>query len=98
LSFVRLKSWVVQSILKEISSECWTDFEYAPDETKEKIIKSEHIESAAFEELITLLTYCQRGEKFCSGHWNSMLRGGYIKSILQRLAYLYKIEPAVEAG
>lgn len=35
-----------------------------------------------------LLTYCCRGERLVSGHWNSMLNRGIIFSIFERLKVL----------
>jgi hypothetical protein len=35
-----------------------------------------------------LLTYCVRGERFCDGHWDAVLRSGRITAILHRLAVL----------
>jgi hypothetical protein len=35
-----------------------------------------------------MLTYCVRGERFCDGHWENLLRSGRVVALLRRLAEL----------
>lgn len=46
------------------------------------------IQTASMEQLITLLTYCNRGERFNAGHWRYVLENGIIQRILRRMAAL----------
>lgn len=84
-------SRLVKEFFEIISAECWIDPDYDPIDTGRKLAEEGNIENANVESLVTLLTYCERGEKFCDGHWNAMLKEGYIKRILHRLASLYEI-------
>ena len=46
------------------------------------------INNASLEQIITMLTYCVRGERFCDGFWASMIEDRYIKLLLERLIEL----------
>ena len=48
------------------------------------------INNASLEQIITMLTYCVRGERFCDGFWASMIEDRYIKLLLERLIELNK--------
>jgi len=43
------------------------------------------VAQADLAEVISMLTFCQRGERFSDGHWGNMLERGYIRAILNRL-------------
>lgn len=64
---------------------CWVDCDY--DLKKPEIILKDMvlIKSASLEEIKALLTFCNRGERFCDGHIASMFENGVIKSIINRL-------------
>ena len=46
------------------------------------------ISRATLGELKTMLAYCVRGERFCDGHWEAILRSGRVVALLRRLAVL----------
>jgi hypothetical protein len=67
---------------------CWSDYEYQPAEAARMVQDDEFIANAGIAEIKTMLTYCVRGERFCDGHWDEMLRTGRIVAILKRLRVL----------
>ena len=70
----------------------WSDYAYKPAEAGKLIQDDDFIARASLNEIKTLLTYCVRGERFCDGHWDAMLRSGRIGAILRRLAALKEID------
>ena len=46
------------------------------------------IQRATLAEIVTMLTYCVRGERFGDGHWAAMLESGRIVALLKRLRAL----------
>lgn len=63
----------------------WQDHEYEPRQVWEMMQDEEAIAQADLAEVISMLTFCQRGERFSDGHWGKMLERGYIRAILNRL-------------
>lgn len=76
---------VVREFIRVASAECWLDREYNPEEARQMLESEECIASANLAQVRTMLTYCVRGERFCSGHWSSAIKGGYIRRLLDRL-------------
>ncbi|WP_029407101.1 DUF6508 domain-containing protein [Thiomicrorhabdus sp. Milos-T2] len=76
---------IVNKFFAEASNNIWMDFEYKPEEQQNLIKDERYIQSATIENIKSLITYCVRGEKFCDGHWNRMIKKGYIQNILKRL-------------
>ncbi len=66
------------------SQEWWCDFNYVPATAGEMIENDEIIRTATIDQLKTLLTYCVRGERFCDGHWATVLETGRVQAILRR--------------
>lgn len=67
---------------------CWTDFAYDPVAAGRMLADDARIRTATLGEVRSMLTYCVRGERFCDGHWESVLRTGRITALLRRLAEL----------
>lgn len=67
---------------------CWSDTEYDPVEAGKMVVDDKLIEQATLEQIKTMLTYCVRGERFCEGHWDRLLKSGRVTAILQRLTVL----------
>jgi hypothetical protein len=63
----------------------WLDYGYRPEEAARMLADSAFIKQASLEQVRTMLTYCVRGERFCDGHRESLLKGGQIVSLLRRL-------------
>jgi hypothetical protein len=67
---------------------CWRDARYDPAEPRRMVVDVKPIERASLARIKTMLTHCVRGERFCDGHWDAMLRSCRITAILRRLAVL----------
>lgn len=46
------------------------------------------IRRATITQIRTMLTYCVRGERFCDGHWETVLKSGRVVALLRRLGAL----------
>lgn len=68
--------------------DCWFNKKYLSDPVLEKINQPELIAGASLSEIRSLLTWCLRTERFCDGHWQSVIESGLIKSILENLRKL----------
>jgi hypothetical protein len=66
----------------------WCDYAYNPRRAAAMLADDALIERATLAEIVTLLTYCVRGERFCDGHWEMLLKAGRVQAILCRLAAL----------
>ena len=62
--------------------------DYVPTEVAEYIDDDAVIASADIEKVRALITYCVRGERFCTGYWGKMIRDGRITAILNRMSEL----------
>lgn len=67
---------------------CWSDHDYASKHIGKVINDPSRVASATLEEIKSMLTWCVRGERFCDGHWGTVIERGYIRNILQRLQAL----------
>jgi hypothetical protein len=73
------------------SNEFWLDSNYLEKVSKEMLKDDNFISTASLDQVKSLLTYCCRGERFCTGFWYSILKTGRIKLILERLAKLREL-------
>jgi hypothetical protein len=76
---------VVTDFFHLVAKDYWMDYEYVPENARQSLENEEAIKSASLGEIKTMLTYCVRGERFCVGHWESMIVNGYVRRILERL-------------
>src|SRR3990172_11705000 len=76
----------ILDFFKLASKECWLDYGYDPVSTGKLLQEHAYVRSCSLEQIRTLLTYCIRGERFMDGHWEIMIKDGYIQRILLRLA------------
>ena len=65
---------------------CWMDPDYAPEAAQEMLDSDTAVEAATLDEIRVLLTYVERGERFCPGWWSKMIEEGHVRRILERLA------------
>jgi len=79
---------VVLQFVEVASRECWCDYDYDPVEAGAMLEDGELMASADLDQVKTVLAYCVRGERFADGHWDSMIRGGYVRGLLDRLKLL----------
>ena len=76
---------VVEEFYKRAAASCWTDRRYEPGEAGRMLEDKELIKAANLSQIKTMLTYCVRGERFCDGHWGTMIEEGHVQRILERL-------------
>lgn len=62
--------------------------QYDPVTAGSMIKDPSFISKADLNQVMQMLTFCVRGERFCDGHWASMIEEGYIQNLLERLAQL----------
>jgi len=79
---------VVLEFFRVAGSDCWMDFDYIPEEAFRMLKNNDVIASADLAGIKTMLTFCVRGERFSDGHWEEMIKGDYIRRLLERLAKL----------
>lgn len=79
---------VVREFFRAASRDCWVDRGYNVERAERMLASEETIKTADLAQIRTMLTYCGRLERFCDGHWASMIKGGYIRRLLERLVEL----------
>ena len=75
----------VQEFFRLVARHGWIDYGYKPEEAARMLSDGELVGRACVGQIKTMLTYCLRGERFCDGHWESLLEGGQIVALLRRL-------------
>jgi len=75
----------VEEFFRLVAEHGWLDYGYKPEEAARMLADGELVERADVEQMKTMLTYCLRGERFCYGHWESLLEGGQVVALLRRL-------------
>ena len=79
----------VVEFFEKAAQPAWADYDYALKMDDASMTEAQDtIKMASLSELRTMLTYCVRGERFGDGHWEAMIEGGVIRSILERLQEL----------
>ena len=76
---------VVEEFFREAAKECWLDWGYSPEQANRMIKDENLIKTASLPQIKTMLTFCLRGERFSDGHWEEMIKRGYIRRLLERL-------------
>jgi len=84
---------IVEEFFRLAARDCWNDSQYRPEEAGQMLEDEELVKTASLSQIKTMLTFCVRGERFCDGHWASMIEGGNIHRILERLAVLGSTDP-----
>ena len=64
---------------------CWMDPDYSPEAAQEMLDSERAVKAATLDEIRVLLTYVERGERFCPGWWSKMIEEGHVRRILERL-------------
>ena len=75
----------VAAFFKAVSRECWCDYDYVDKHAEKMLRDHDLIRCATMDQIKTMLTFCVRGERFCSGHWEAMITEGHIRRLLERL-------------
>lgn len=79
---------LVEEFIRVASGEGWLDFGYHPEEAYEMLKNEEAIKSADLAKIKMMLTFIVRGERFSDGYWGSMIEGGYVRRLLEKLEQL----------
>ena len=79
---------IVTEFFRVAARECWSDYDYRPDDAGRLLMNEETVRTADLEQIKTMLTFCVRGERFSDGHWAAMIEGGHVRRLLERLAVL----------
>jgi hypothetical protein len=58
---------------------------YIPETATKMLADLQVVGKADIQNIRTMLTYCVRGERFCDGHRDSILRSGHLVALLKRL-------------
>lgn len=92
----------VEHFFRLASEPCWMNSKYNPETAGHMIEDRQYVSKADIESIRTMLTYCVRGERFCDGHWGSVLETGKVVAILLRLEImletLYEVPKARKNG
>jgi len=76
---------LVHEFFRHVAGDGWLDFKYNPEQANQMIRDENTIKTASLEQIQTMLTFCIRGERFSDGHWEEMIKKGYIRQLLERL-------------
>jgi len=79
---------LVYEFMEVASRDCWCDYDYSAASSGKPLDDPSHVANASIEEIKSMLTWCIRGERFCSGHVGAMIREGKIRMLLERLSEL----------
>ena len=79
---------LVCEFFQAASQEVWCDPDYSSSVAGEMLSNPEVLKTASITEIQSMLTFCVRGERFCTGHWESILEGDKVRQILLRLQEL----------
>lgn len=79
---------VVEEFVKAASKKCWQDYEYVEKDVNSLLADKTFISRASIREIRTILTFCIRGERFCTGHLEGVIEDGTIRALLERLEEL----------
>jgi hypothetical protein len=79
---------VVNDFFRVASDECWIDYDYLSKSAGQMLDDEDSVKTADLDQIKTMLTFCARGERFCTGHWGAVIENGLVCRLLQRLAVL----------
>jgi hypothetical protein len=79
---------IVGEFRQLVSQDFWCDYHYQMAEVDAMLDDETIIAIASLEQVKSMLTYFVRGERFCDGLQNRLIREGKIAAILQRLEVL----------
>jgi Family of unknown function (DUF6508) len=79
---------IVDQFRQLVSQDFWCDYHYQRAEVDAMLGDETSIPIASLDQIKSMLTYFVRGERFCDGLQNRLIREGKIAAILQRLQVL----------
>lgn len=74
--------------IRAASEDCWMDPEYLSVDVNRLLADPNLLHQADIDQLRAVLTFIVRGERFCDGHWATMVERGHVIRLLQRLKEL----------
>ena len=75
----------VMEFIKVAEGDCWTDPEYLSASAGQMLDDKDAVKVADLDQIKAMLTFCVRGERFCTGHWNAVIENGNVRRLLHRL-------------
>jgi hypothetical protein len=79
---------IVDQFRQLVSQDFWCDYHYQSAEVDAMLSDETSIAIASLDQIKSMLTYFVRGERFCDGLQNRLIREGKIAAILRRLQVL----------
>jgi hypothetical protein len=79
---------IVDQFRQLVSQEFWCDYDYQMAEVGAMLSDETSIAIASLDQIKSMFTYFVRGERFCDGLQNRLIREGAIAAILRRLQVL----------
>jgi len=79
----------VTKFFQVLSESQWVQFDYMTDRTRELVSDIDKLKDASIDDIKAVLTWCSRGERFCDGLHESVLKSGVIQAALRRLSSLF---------
>ena len=79
---------LVCEFFQAASQEVWCDLDYLSSGAGDMLRNAGSLKTASIAEIQSMLTFCARGERFSTGHWETFLGGDKVRQILLRLQEL----------
>ena len=79
---------LVCEFFEAASQEVWCDPDYLSSGVGDMLHNAKSLKTASIAEIQLMLTFCVRGERFSTGHWETILGGDKVRQILLRLQEL----------
>ena len=79
---------LVCEFFQAASQEVWCDPDYLSSGAGDMLRNAESLQTASIAEIQSMLTFCVRGERFSTGHLESIVEGDKVRQILLRLQEL----------
>lgn len=77
----------VLALMHYITSSVWRNPKYPAGEMQDIFAR---LETASVVEVKSMLTSIARGERFCTGYWQSSIESGQLKAVIDRAIQLLK--------
>ena len=69
---------------------CWTVYDYLTTTRKKDPYDESTLANASITETQALITFFLRGERLCDGFWDSMIKTGFVRQLLECLSKIEK--------
>lgn len=75
----------IEHFFRAAAKSPWVDTNYLAKEIHNRLRERKFVANATLDDIRSILTHCVRGERFCSGHWASVVETGVLQAVLIRL-------------